>query len=463
MSAVLPGLERRVAAFIEAYRLLTPGQRVVVGLSGGVDSVVLTRMLVTLGYQVIAVHVHHGQRAQSAMDDALFAEALADHLGVAFNQIRLHMAPAAANLEARMREARYDELHAEAQRVGVDAVAVGHHRDDQLETVLLNLLRGSGLRGLAGMRPARSLRPGSDVRLVRPLLGISRADLVAYAKERGWTWREDPTNADTTFRRNALRHRVVPVLREVFGPGVDASVARTAELAAAYLDATSLPDLAEFDEARALPLDVLAALPGVFRDDLIGRALARWLPGAPRSQATIEAVGALTDAQVGQFVPLGSAGLLGPAVVWRERETLQFLDWDPRGTWDPVKVAEGGEVVAGSAPRAFRIEIEQRDTVPTLAAMRAEAPQVVSLDAEQVPFPLTVRPWRPGDRMRPLGLNGHKAVSDLLRDTKAPSAYQPGWPVVESDGRIVWVVGIRIAEHARVTAQTAQVVRLRWA
>ncbi|MEM8602152.1 MAG: tRNA lysidine(34) synthetase TilS, partial [Bacteroidota bacterium] len=197
MSAETLSVERRAAAFIEAHGLLVPGQRVVVGLSGGVDSVVLTWTLATLGYEVIAVHVHHGQRAQSAMDDALFAKALADELGLAFNHIRLHMSPSAANLEAQMRAARYQDLHAEARRRCAEVVAVGHHRDDQLETVLLNLLRGSGLRGLAGMRPSRTMQPGSDIRLVRPLLGIPRADLVAHAEARGWTWREDPTNADT--------------------------------------------------------------------------------------------------------------------------------------------------------------------------------------------------------------------------------------------------------------------------
>ncbi|MEM6784726.1 MAG: tRNA lysidine(34) synthetase TilS [Bacteroidota bacterium] len=459
MSAETPSLERRVSAFIEAHGLLVPGQRVVVGLSGGVDSVVLTRTLAALGYEVIAVHVHHGQRAQSAMDDALFAKALADELGLAFNHIRLHMSPSAANLEAQMRAARYQDLHAEAKRRGAEVVAVGHHRDDQLETVLLNLLRGSGLRGLAGMRPSRTMQPGSAVRLVRPLLSIPRADLVNHARTQGWTWREDPTNADTAFRRNALRHRVVPVLREAFGRSVDATVARAADLVAAYLDAAPLPNLDTFDATRTLPLDVLRALPVVLRDDLVGQALARWLPDAPRSQATIEAVSALTEAQVGQFVPLGAAERFGPAVVWRERETLQFLDWDPRGTWEEVEVLEAGEFVA---TRGFRIAVEQRDAAPALDTIRAEAPQTVSLDAEQVPFPLSMRPWRPGDRIQPLGMSGHKAVSDLLTDNKALSAYRPGWPVLESRGRIVWVVGMCIAEHARVTEATTRVLRLTW-
>ncbi|MEO1075564.1 MAG: tRNA lysidine(34) synthetase TilS [Bacteroidota bacterium] len=457
MSAATPSVERQVAAFIEAHGLLVPGQRVVVGLSGGVDSVVLTRALVALRYEVIAVHVHHGQRAQSAMDDVLFAEALANELGLAFSTTRLNLGPSAANLEAQMRAARYQELHAEAKRRGADAVAVGHHRDDQLETVLLNLFRGSGLRGLAGMRPSRTMQPGSDIRLVRPLLGIPRADLVAHARTQGWTWREDPTNADTAFRRNALRHRVVPVLREAFGERVDATVARAADLVAAYLDAAPQPDLSAFDAARTLPLNVLRELPTIWRDDLIGQALARWLPDAPRSQATIEAVAALTDAQVGQFVPLGGAA------VWRERAALRFFEHDPRGTWVPVELAYPGACVETVEPVRGTFSATLLDAAPAAETLRDEAPWTVTLDADAVPFPLTVRPWQPGDRMQPLGMNGHQAVSDLLTNAKVSSALRAGWPVVESGGRIVWVAGLRIADHARVTPQTTRTVQLRWA
>ncbi|MEM8600426.1 MAG: tRNA lysidine(34) synthetase TilS, partial [Bacteroidota bacterium] len=313
------------------------------------------------------------------------------------------------------------------------------------------------------MRPSRTMQPGSDIRLVRPLLGIPRADLVAHAEARGWTWREDPTNADTTFRRNALRHRVVPVLREAFGPSVDATVARAADLVAAYLDAAPLPNLDTFDATRTLPLDVLRALPVVLRDDLIGQALARWLPTAPRSQATIEAVAALTEAQVGQFVPLGAAERFGPAVVWREREALRFFEHDPRGSWAPVELAHPGARIEMVEPARGTLGATLLDAVPAAETLRAEAPWVVTLDADAVPFPLTVRPWQPGDRMRPLGLDGHQTVSDLLTNAKVSSAFRAGWPVVESHGRIVWVVGIRIAEHARVTPQTTRTVQLRWA
>ncbi|MEL6446238.1 MAG: tRNA lysidine(34) synthetase TilS [Bacteroidota bacterium] len=462
MSAATPSVERRIAAFIDTHGVLTPGQRVVVGLSGGVDSVVLTRTLAVLGYDVIAVHVHHGQRAQSAMDDAQFAEALADERGLAFSTTRLNLDPSATNLEAQMRAARYDALHAEARRRGAEVVAVGHHRDDQLETVLLNLLRGSGLRGLAGMRPSRTMEPGSEVRLVRPLLGIPRADLVAHARKQGWAWREDPTNVDTAFRRNALRHRVVPVLRETFGESVDATVARAADLVAAYLDAAPQPDLSVFDATRALPLGVLGGLPAVLRDDLISQALARWLPTAPRSQATIEAVSALTEAQVGQFVPLGAAERFGPAVVWREREALRFIGHDPRGTWVPVELAYPGARVETVEPARGTFSATLLDAAPAAETLRDEAPGTVTLDADAVPFPLTVRPWQPGDRMQPLGMNGHQAVSDLLTNAKVSSALRAGWPVVESGGRIVWVAGLRIAEHARVTSRTTRAVRLRW-
>ena len=206
------------------------GQALVVGLSGGADSVALVDALASLrrrrGFRVVAAHLDHGLRPGSA-DDASFCAALCVRLDVPFRagraQVRARAAREKGGLEQAARRERDAFLRAVRDEERAAAIAVAHTRDDQAETLLLRLLRGAGATGLAGMRPKTG-----DV--LRPLLGVSRAEILAHLRERGLAWREDPSNDDLAYRRNRVRHELLPYLEERFNPGIRAGLARTAAL-----------------------------------------------------------------------------------------------------------------------------------------------------------------------------------------------------------------------------------------
>ena len=363
--------------------------RLLVAVSGGVDSTVLLRLLVEIGHPVVAAHVDHGLRPESS-EDAAFVAALAEELGVPFVGLKVEVG--AGNVQAAARGARYSTLAEVARQWGCEAVATGHTATDQAETVLMALARGAGLRGLAGMPVRRMLDGGVD--LVRPLLQSSRDHVLAVATARGWTWREDPTNATGRYRRNRLRHTVMPALRAEAGEEVDVRIAASAEAAraASELVATRLGD-----EPGLLPLAALA------------------------------------DAEVGSLVDSG--GLR----VWRERDGLRFetaLEAGLDGWLDVTPLAE--------VPAAFDPD-----------------PAVEVVDAERASGAV-VRPWREGDRIRPLGLDGSQLVSDVLRSRGVPRAERARVPVVEVGGRVAWVVGHRLAADVALTESTRRAVRWTW-
>jgi tRNA(Ile)-lysidine synthase len=230
---------------------------VVVGLSGGGDSVALLDAMVTLqergGVRVIAAHLDHGLRPDSA-DDAAFCRSLCERLGVTFRSavadVRARAASERGGIEQAARSARYEFLRAVRRETGAAAIAVAHTRDDQAETLLLRLLRGAGATGLGGMRPRRG-------RIVRPLLGISRAEVRAHLRERGLAWREDPTNTDLKRVRNRIRHELLPYLEARFNPALrEGLLADEAEHLRAEADA--LLDVIGHAEGDALVIDRMA-------------------------------------------------------------------------------------------------------------------------------------------------------------------------------------------------------------
>ncbi len=454
-------LTEQVQTYIEAHGLLPAGAAVVVGLSGGVDSVTLTHVLRELGYAVRAGHVNYRLRGEASEADEALVRRFCRDRDVPLEAVRYDTGAEAArrgtSVQAAARALRYAFLREMAEREGAAHVTVAHHRDDQAETLLLNLLRGSGVEGLAGMPPARPLRRGAGVQLVRPLLGIRREAIEAYAREHALPWREDATNTSPKYRRGALRSAVLPVLREHFGPGVSENTARSAELVRAYVEENVQPELAARfaeageaeEEGGTLRREALRRAPDVWRHRLVLEALRRWLPEAPRNAAVAEEIGQLVEAQVGRRVELKGGA------VWRERGTLRFVpETDEAGAGPAHRLARGGCVMLPGS----RLCAQAPERRPE--RLDDGHPHTAVLDADRLRFPLRVRPWQPGDRLRPLGMDGHKSVADLLTDAKVPPHRRAQVHVVCSGETVVWVVGHRLAAEARVRPETERFVRL---
>lgn len=444
-------LVRHVRSFCEAHALHGRG---LVGVSGGMDSVVLAHLLREAGREIELAHVNYGLRGAASDADQHVVEALADEWGVPLHRlaIRPDEVPAASR-QAWARGVRYEAFARWAEARGLRWVAVAHHADDQAETVLLNLLRGTGVVGLGGMRPVRRLQPGLEVALVRPLLDVPRTAIFTYAQQHGLDWREDASNSDERYRRAWLRQQLMPLLRARFGEDVTARIAQTAALARERLVEPSQQRRAARQAVaftdEGVRLDVLRALGPRARGRLLLDALERYLPGAPRTAAVAAQLAALVEAQVGRHVSFGAG------TAWRERDHLRFVPAGEQGATGAKALHPGGRVGVGEG----RVEASGICAVP---GDPRTPPDACWLDAERLVWPLTVRRWQPGDRIVPFGMAGRKKVSDLLTDARWPASRRADALVVCSGAEIVWVVGVRAAENARITAETRQAVRLEY-
>ena len=443
----------RVREHNAEQQLLRTGARVLVALSGGVDSVVLLHVLRRLGYGAEAAHVNFELRGDASRKDEAFVRDLCRSWGVRCHVERAdHARRRGESVQMAARSLRYAMLARTAAREGLDVVALGHHRDDQVETVLLRLLRGTGPEGLAGMPVWRPLTPGAAVRLVRPLLAESKADIAAYAQREGLTWREDKSNTDPKYRRNALRIEVLPTLQRIFGQDISANIVRSASLMRDYVNDALLPSVEEkFALAagkRRLDRRALGTMAPVWRRRVILEALRRWLPGAEWSRAAVESVDSLLGAQPGRRLEYRQGA------VWRARDGLVFAPVAEKEAEEPVLVHAGDAVALPNG----RLRVDVTDECPD--RLDEGAPLSVFADALRLRFPLAVRRWRPGDRFRPLGMDGTKKVSDLLTDTKIRVEERRDTWVVRSGEDIVWVVGVRLSDQFKAVPSTRRFARL---
>lgn len=439
----------RLAAYAADRCGLVPGERLVVATSGGVDSSVLFRSLRALGFEAVAVYVHHGLRPEADAEAAV-VEAMAGDAGAEAVVVRVRVG--AGNRQGAARAARYEALATAARSLDLSVIATGHTATDQAETVVMALVRGAGLAGLAGMPPRRQLSDagpdGGPLALVRPLLWATRAEVEAHARAHGWTWREDASNATDAYRRNRIRHHVLPLLDAEGGPGTAARIAAAADAARAALEtgpaAHLLTRVAADARGGLLPLDALGSDPDADRA-LLAHAHRRLAPAAPRSRAIIERLARLVDAPVGQRVGLGRV------TVWRDRDRLRWVVDMPRV--DPWSVGPG--VTETPLGRLVRTPLS---AVPVDFCSTATRETV---DADALTGPLVLRPWRAGDRLRPVG-GSERLVSDVLTDARVPPSERADALVLASGERVVWLVGHRLAAHAAVTERTTRAELLDW-
>ncbi len=454
-------LAHRVLEAVHDDELWRAGDRVAVAVSGGADSVALVRLLAALASRypwTLAglIHVHHGLRGADADGDADFCRALAAGLNLPIEvvhvDVRAAMAASRRSLEATARTLRYEAFETAAQVLDASVVATGHTADDQAETVLLRLLRGASLRGVAGIRRRRG-------RYARPLLGLRRAELRAYLEALPQAWREDASNLDETLPRNRLRQTLLPVVERDW-PGAVPALARFAHLASD--DDRLLARMAGQASADVIRTGAdgveligarLVALPDALARRVVRHALD--LAGGSATFADVERVRRLADA--GR--PDARVDLHG-LVADRTPESVRLRR--PGPTDAPftgelrleipgdVRIVETGAVLQASFVRG-----------PDRPAVSAGWDGLVALQDATVSRPLTVRARRPGDRMTPLGAPGSRSLQDLFVDRKLPRAWRSRWPVVvDAEGQIVWVPGLAVSERCRVRTPEAGMVIL---
>jgi tRNA(Ile)-lysidine synthase len=471
-------LAERVDRTILRYSLLPPGARVLVALSGGADSTALACLLVELasrrGFRVVAAaHFNHGLRTASVEDES-FCRALAAQLGIGWvggaGDVRSLAAHEGVSLEDAGRRLRYDFLHRAAGECEATHVAVGHTLDDQAETVLLQMIRGAGPRGLGGMAPSRRLQPtsGIDVRLVRPLLEVRHQEVVAWLAARGQAFREDESNRDLRFVRNRVRHEVIPLLRARLSPGVEAVLARNAEIAAsdaAYLEEQSRRSYAALAsvEAGLVRFDAAALLaePEPIRRRVILMGLRNLGAGRFVGRDQVARACALAEGVLRGPVALPGAVArrVGGWLVFERppaaSRPVEGMNFSRRALSIPGEVRVPGGVIS-----CFIRHMDEPADASRLALGEPDRSRAV-LDASRLPA-LAVRTRLAGDWFRPLGMGGRrKKLQDYFVDRKVPRAMRDSVPlVVDGLDRIAWVVGHGIDEEFRVREGTHDVVIL---
>ncbi len=455
--------------------MLEPGEQVVVGLSGGPDSLALYVLLRELGHAPIAAHLDHSMRAESA-EDARFVAEMVAACGGEFRQRRADVAGVAhrehRSLEEAARQVRYHFLSATALECGCRAVAVGHTLDDQSETVLLHLLRGAGVSGLRGMLPVADLHqvqheiPPGQGRLVRPLLCLTREETLRVCRERGLEPRTDPSNADPAFLRNRIRLELLPTL-ETYNPAIRRLLVQTAQLMAAHDRLLELAIERGSEKCLAargagtlwIERAGFAELPEAVQHGVAREALARSLGG--REDIAFRHVVGLT-----QFVAnpphSGHAHLMKAVHVYSAGPRLYLTgepDPSPTAPPSPVRV----DTIAGRmlAPD-FGASVELDLVPPPPTAGRLTDAWSACIDFDRVHMPLYVRAAAPADRFHPLGAEYETRLSDFLACQHVPQFLRRIQPVLADDVRILWVPGVRIHHEVRLTERSQRALRLRW-
>ena len=446
-----PGVRSPKADLRFDTTLLTPGLRLAVGLSGGADSVALLRALVErsaeLGLVLHVAHLHHGLRGEEADADRDFCRELAEKLGLPFHERRVDTAAearpdraagkAGETVEEAARRLRYAWFRELMESGAVEAVATAHTQDDQAETVLAKFLRGAWTEGLSGIHPVVRFPEG---RILRPLLGTSRSEIEAYLGGLGQAWREDSTNRHLSFTRNRIRHELLPLL-EGWNPKLREHLAQMAELSReeeAWWEGEAARVAAQVvlpgkpvrgggraaDEGLAIEAGRLGELPVPLQRRVL-RLAARRLGAKPDFEGTEALRNLALNGRAGQKCEL--AGVVG------ER------------THRELRLTAGGERKAeGAGEFTFKVpgEVEAakwgiRVRVGTAGREKPEGLTIQSARA-------SLRAWKPGDRVRLRYSGGPRKVKEVLERMHVTGTARANWPVLEVDGRILWMQGVQL-------------------
>jgi len=464
-------LPHRVAQFIKEHQLLFPGEKVVVAVSGGADSVCLFHTLwqlrEELGIELLIAHLNHMLRGAESDSDAAYVAELARKFSVPAvietEDVAAYHKKKRGSLEDAARELRYAFLARVAERTSASKVAVGHTRDDNIETILLHLLRGTGMAGLRGLLASSELVCTGQkvpVRIVRPLLEISREETLAYCDMYALQPRADSSNTSPQFLRNRIRMELLPLLRS-YNPNIDHALLRLGAIAKddiAFLEqkAAELWDELALEEETTIYLDSrrLSMLPTSLQRQILRKAVEKLQGNLRDIEANhIEAMLSCLTKPAGKKLSLPHGLHLFTGYRW----IILSSRSSPPCPFPPLH-------------GTFQLSVPGETIIPgwKIIAAIADSPQseqdgfAANLDLERCGTELIVRTRQPGDRFQPLGMTQPKKLQDFMVDCKIPRAWRDRVPLVCSPAEILWVVGWRISERAKVTVDTKQVLSLKF-
>jgi len=458
----------RVYEYIKKHNMLEPGHKVVVGVSGGADSLALIHILGQISkymsLTLYVAHVNHGLRGQAAREDANFVEAMAREWGYEFFLREANVSKLAREWglseEEAGRKVRYDFFKEVLDKVGGHRIALAHHRDDQAETILHNIIRGTGLAGLSGIKPVR------DEIFIRPLLEISRKEIEEYCHQNDLRYRIDHTNEEIIYTRNRIRHMVIPMIEEHFNPNFSSSLVRMGDI------------LREEEDFLAHYTNQVFNKIAKHKDNEVKISLSDFIKCHKAIQARILRQGLeLLKKDLVGIEQVHIEGVLNLALNSNVGATLNLpADIKARKDYDYLvlsigKTTEGKDFVP--VPEfLYELPIPGRVFIPELgveisaqlqdkSTVLNKGNKCIYIDAEAVQGDrLFVRNRRNGDRFKPLGMKGTKKLKDFFIDNKISRYKRDSIPLVVDKDNIIWVIGHQISQDYRVTKDTKRLLRL---
>ncbi|MDD4090970.1 MAG: tRNA lysidine(34) synthetase TilS [Smithellaceae bacterium] len=451
---------KKIEHTLRKYSLLEEGDRVLVALSGGADSCALLLVLAALAphwrLELIAAHFNHGLRGAASDEDEAFCRRLAEQAGLVFVTQKLAAPgiPAGLSPEDYLRKERFRFLDRTAADHGAHKIALGHHRDDQAETFLLNMIRGSGLDGLKGFLPIR------DNRYIRPLIEASRDEILAFLHERGAGFRKDDSNESEVYLRNRVRLELIPFLREKYNPRMEQTLARTAEIIRrddSFIDGCvrkilHSPHIQKTQQEISFSASYFSSL----HEALIYRVF----------KALLESLAPKT----GGF---SSSHLEALAGLLKEQKTGKKLSLpyglSARREYDRIVLAAGPEekIYDYEYPLTIPGEVDVRERRMMVALSRAkEAPVNVKtgftfyFDGDKIREPLVIRNRRNGDWYEPLGTKGSRKIKKLFIDRKIPRRERDRIALLADRESVIWIENLHASERVKVTPETKNILVL---
>lgn len=462
---------RKIQTAIEENNLFSIGEKILVAVSGGADSVSLLYALHAvapkLDVNLTVVHLDHQLRGVESRADAKFVKELATHLGVSFLAGRANVRQRAErkglSLEMAAREARYEFFLRMAKKTGARTVATAHTADDQAETVLLKLARGAGRSGLSGIASDIVL---NGLRVVRPMLNITRDEIITFLNENQFSWREDVSNSDLSFLRNRVRHEIIPMLESRLNPAIKDTLLRTAEIFKEedkWIENQAEDILGKCVTYAAgsisLNRELLISQPLAMRR----RVLRRWLvlSGISSDLVSFDTVirvdQALRRKGTGRKIEIGGGWIVqvcyGELVVMEKGDTMVGKPFRKRVLipGETVLLEEGLRIIATVESGIVKPKPTCVGTLPAKAS-------ISRLSVGR--YGVYVRSLRVGDRIAPLGMTGSKKLQDILVNDKVPSHLRNSIPIFESSGNIIWLPGYRVARGWEVKDSSAPAIQL---
>ena len=422
--------------YINRYNLIVEGEKVILALSGGIDSMVLADLLLKTKVEFVAAHCNFHLRSEESDGDEQFVYKFAERHGiqcfVKHFDTEQYAAEQGISIEMAARDLRYAWFEQLRQQLGYDKIAVAHHADDQSETFFINLLRGAGLRGLKGMLPQNGA-------VIRPMLWASREQIRQYALDNQITWREDHTNAESVYLRNKIRNQLLPVFDELqpeARQGLYKSLEHLASENELYREL-----LKEKLEQIVVDKDGCQIIDKQYFVNSF-QLLFEWLRQFGFNTEQCHFIYEAMKSGIGNHYDSTTHRLV------IGRDDLQLFEIK-ENTNEEIQIEIGEEEVLSPVHLQFSKLEKTNDFVLD------KSPEIALLDFDKLRFPLTLRHWQHGDRFHPLGMKGSKLLSDFFVDQKFTEwQKQNVWLLVSADGDILWVVGHRIDDRFKVTDST---------